>query len=53
MSAWRLWLEDYKTVTAGTYELAPGESRDVDHATFTCPAGGAACRITVEGGGGG
>lgn len=40
-------LTGYTTVPAGTYEIDAGESMDVGHATFMCPAGGADCSVTV------
>ena len=38
---------NYRTITAGTYNLRPGQIEDVGDATFTCPAGGLACEVTV------
>ena len=40
-------LTGYTTVPAGTYEIDAGESMDVGHATFMCPAGGVDCSVTV------
>ena len=41
-------LENFTTITPGTYNIdAGGDPLDVDDATFTCPAGGLACEITV------
>ena len=34
-------------ITAGTFTILPGESRDQYDATFTCPAGGMSCEVTV------
>ncbi len=38
---------EYNTVTAGSYEIQAGESSDAGDVTFSCPAGGAACKVTV------
>ena len=34
-------------IPAGTFTILPGESRDQYDATFTCPAGGMSCEVTV------
>ena len=34
-------------ITAGTYTIQPGSNMDVGDATFTCPAGGVRCVVTV------
>ena len=35
-------------ITAGTFTLQPGESRNQYDATFTCPADGVRCVVTVD-----
>ena len=41
-------VEDDAKRTAGTAEIAAGESADTGEVTFTCAAGGDACSVTVD-----
>ena len=35
------------TIMPGTHSIQPGETADAGYVTFTCPAGGPACDVTV------